>query len=490
MICCLAAWADDGDFDPTNPPEPGHTPTRLKLQADPVDGGTPTGGGKYTPNTQVQLRAVPSTGFRFVNWTNANGTVVSTASNFTYTKGENAETLTAHYVFDPDNPSEPAEIAKHVSYWLTVAAEEGGIVSGGGRYKAYEVTGNKVTVTASPRENYLFAGWYDSEGETLLSANRNYQLEMPVGPLTLLAKFTYNPPSPDEPTEIKMPYRLTVTTEEGGNVYADNTSGTIRRSAGDQVTIRASANSGYNFVCWNRNGVFYTDAEEFVYDMGNANVEFVAVFDFNPDNPGEPVTPETKSYSFYLMNVIGKPGDTVKFPIYLTNLMNAKGMMFQLTFPTEMIPTNLNSPLVSAKAEGYDISMAPGEADEGFTAYVVTMSGSEVTTGNTALLTFDIAIPSTQPTGQSYPVTINQISVTRPDDTPQAAAASNGRISVYKLGDTNADNAVDASDVLNMVNVSLSKETEIFIKEVSDINEDDEIDSSDVLGVVNISLDN
>lgn len=60
---------------------------------------------------------------------------------------------------------------------------------------------------------------------------------------------------------------------------------------------------------------------------------------------------------------------------------------------------------------------------------------------------------------------------------------------MYKLGDTNGDDVVDAMDVLNMVTVSLQKKTETFIQEVSDINEDEDIDAQDVLGVVEIALE-
>lgn len=108
--------------------------------------------------------------------------------------------------------------------------------------------------------------------------------------------------------------------------------------------------------------------------------------------------------------------------------------------------------------------------------------------GHTSLLTFTVPIASTMETGKGYPVTINQISMTNADGTTQTAGTRNGRVSVYKLGDTNGDNLVNAVDVLNIATVALDKETEVFIGEVSDINDDGVYNAVDVLGVASIAL--
>jgi hypothetical protein len=60
----------------------------LTLSANPVQGGTVNGGGNYTSGQSVRARAVPATGWNFVNW-RENGTIISSNADFTFN-------LTAH----------------------------------------------------------------------------------------------------------------------------------------------------------------------------------------------------------------------------------------------------------------------------------------------------------------------------------------------------------------------------------------------------------
>lgn len=70
----------------------------------------------------------------------------------------------------------------------------------------------------------------------------------------------------------------------------------------------------------------------------------------------------------------------------------------------------------------------------------------------------------------------------------ESSANTKAEFSVFQIGDTNGDNEVDVSDVMNLVNYVLKKNTEVFIEEVSDVTEDDEIDVADAMGIVNIVL--
>ena len=478
LLCGTTAWAQDDPFDPASPAEPGQIVEKYKLTlvADPADAASSlTGGGKYVSGTSVTLKTTAASGWKFVNWTNENGETVTSP----YTTKADRETLTAHFEFAPDSPTEPGEIAENVRYWLTLAVEEGGTASGGGRY----LVGTQNTVTASANAGYEFVGWYDSDGETCLTTNKSYKVTMVRGGMTLLAKFNYTPDSPDEPGEIKEPHKVVLKVEEGGTASANPS----RLVEGETTTIRAYANSGYDWDGWYRNGILYTNSEEFVYTMGNSNVEFEARFVFNPDNPNEPSMPQAKQYAFYLMNIIGRPGDTVHFPIYLTSQAIAKDMDFQLTFPTELVPTNVTTPTLADAASAYTVTCTEGSgAEEGQTAYVYTLTGGELAEGNVALLTFDIVIPSTQETGKGYPVYINQITVNNTDDEPQPASARHGRVSVYKNGDANGDNDINIADVVCIVNHVVNKPMLVFINEVANVNNDEGVDIADAVRVVNL----
>jgi len=480
LFCSMTTWADDDDFHPTSPAEPGQIPQyyKLTLEADPAEAASSiSGGGKYQAGTSVTLKTTASSGWQFVNWTDKDGNVVSSP----YTTKAKAETLTANFKYIPNSPSEPGEIAKDVHYWLTLAVEEGGSATGGGRY----VAGSQNTVSAIANSQYQFVGWYDSEGETCLSTNASYKVTMVEGGLTLLAKFKYVPPSPSEPAEIPNLHRIYVSSEEGGSV---STSASNLKE-GQTATLTATTNTGYIFTGWYLNGVLYTNSQKFTYTMGNASVRFEARFKYNPNSPKEPNPPSERHYNIYLMNIIGKPGDIVKFPIYLSSEAVATNMTFQLTFPTELVPTNLNSPELPDVASGFNVELADGsDVEEGQTAYVFTLSGSELPESDIALMTFDIKIPETQETGRGYPIYINQISITNNDESTETASARHGGVSVYKNGDSNGDNDVDIFDVTNVVSNILGSDTPIFIQEVSDVNEDNEIDIFDVTGIVSIIL--
>lgn len=57
-------------------------------------------------------------------------------------------------------------------------------------------------------------------------------------------------------------------TVSGGGTYYD----------GDVITISASANPGYRFGHWERDGVFYSNSSSFTYEVYNNNRNFVAYF--------------------------------------------------------------------------------------------------------------------------------------------------------------------------------------------------------------------
>lgn len=473
MLCSVMAWAQD-DFNPSSPAEPGEPPRKLTLSAEPAEGGSVSGAGKYVPGTTVTLRASNKTNFVFACWTDADGDTLSTSASYKHVKQAGDENLTAHFRFSPGSPAEPSEPAFTQYFRLSVATEEGGTVSGGGKYLA----GKKVSISASVNTGFVFTCWTNTAGDTVSTA-RSFTYTTTPQNETLTAHFAFNPSSPSEPSDPILRHRITVSTEDGGTVSV----GDSRLLEGKSTTLRAYANTGYKFRGWYLCDTLYTQLATFSYTMGKEDVNFVAVFEFDPASPGEPLMPAGKKYTFSMLTVIGIPGDTVDFPLYLTSQDTLCDMTFQLTFPAGLTP-DLDSVEVSAKAVGYDVSFTT-ESD---TSFVFSMIGGKVPPGNTGLLQFRVRIPEDFATGTTHRVKINQVSVTETDGTHLAASTLNGNIGVYKRGDTNGDNEVDVADVMNLANHVLKKNTEVFIKEVSDVTEDDEIDVADAMGIVNIVL--
>ena len=469
--------AQSSDFNPVSPGEPappGMSVSMLTLVADPTEGGTVSGAGWYEAGTLLTLRATNKTNYAFSHWTNEAGETLSTQSQFQYTKLSADETLTAHFRFSPGNPAEPTEIAQQIYYQLTVKAEEGGTASGGGKY----LPGTRVYVSASVNTGYVFDGWYDTSGERLATTTGYYYTTTTTAE-TLTARFRFDPSAPSEPPTpvITKTYKVTVTAGDGGTV---NTGGTTL-AEGQTVTLTATANTGYVFQGWYVGGTRYSTARSFTYTMQAADIAFEARFVFNPTAPGDPSMPTTKKYAFYLLNRIARPGTTVDFPVYLTSLDSVANLSFQLTFDPTLRP-DLTSVTLSQEARGYEMSV--GALDD--TTYVFSFTGSKRGGGDMPLLTFNIGIPEGVATARGYPVKINQVAVTDLEGTVSTASTRNGRVSVYKLGDTNGDDHVDLMDKMNLTGTLLGSTPEIFIEEMADIDGNGLIDAADATALLEL----
>lgn len=76
---------------------------RLNLEVNDEAMGTVSGGGRYLEGNTVTVKAQPNQGYAFLNWTDSEGTVVSTMENTSYQLGsETEQTLTANFrKYDP-----------------------------------------------------------------------------------------------------------------------------------------------------------------------------------------------------------------------------------------------------------------------------------------------------------------------------------------------------------------------------------------------------
>ena len=187
------------------------------------------------------------------------------------------------------------------------------------------------------------------------------------------------------------------------------------------------------------------------------------------------------------MNKVTKPGTTVQFPIYLSNVRQLKDMTFQLSFPKVLLP-NMESVSMSARAVGYEVSYTKGEETNDEQNFVLSLIGGEVPAGNAAVLVFTVDVPDDIATAQNYQVKINQVSVTEEDGSTITASTRNGRLSVYKNGDANGDDAVSIIDAVYVVDKILGNTSDDFIEEAANVNDDEGISIIDAVGVVDIIL--
>ena len=185
---------------------------------------------EYANGTIVDLEAIPEEGFAFENWT----------VNDEHYSDENVTEIT----MDEDK-TVVANFVELEEYELTINAEEGGTTNPEpGTYTYYE--GEEVTVEAIPDEGWEFVEWTgDHESEDAeITVTMDDDKE-------ITAVFEEEPEPPEE-------YDLTIEIEGEGTT--DPAEGTHTYEEGEEVTITATADEGYEFVEWTGD-VTDTDAE-------------------------------------------------------------------------------------------------------------------------------------------------------------------------------------------------------------------------------------
>ena len=109
----------------------------------------------YFEGTDVTLTATPNTGYQFLNWTDENGTVVSSINPYTFAINSDV-TIQANFELIP-------------TFALTLNTDGNGTADASpqGPY----TSGTSVTVTATPNANFEFVNWTDENGAVVSTAN-------------------------------------------------------------------------------------------------------------------------------------------------------------------------------------------------------------------------------------------------------------------------------------------------------------------------------
>ena len=126
----------------------------VTASANPVEGGTVTGGGTYNHGQNITLTATANEGYTFTGWSDG----VTT----------NPRTVTV------TGPATYVANFELQSFNITVSADptEGGTVSGGGTYNY----GSSVTLTATPSAGYAFINW--TKNGAVVSTNATYTINV------------------------------------------------------------------------------------------------------------------------------------------------------------------------------------------------------------------------------------------------------------------------------------------------------------------------
>lgn len=183
------------------------------LSVDAEQGGTTEpepGIYSYEEGENVQVAAVPDSGYRFKEWT-----------------GDAGGTNNPVFIFMDSDKEVTARFIKQ--YTLTTSSEEGGSIDPAPGTYTYD-SGASVTVTAVPDKGYIFAGW---SGSVSGSAN----------PVVL----TMNSDK-EVKARFKKIFTLTVAAGEGGTT--DPVPGTYAFEEGAEAGITAVPETHYVFEAW------------------------------------------------------------------------------------------------------------------------------------------------------------------------------------------------------------------------------------------------
>ena len=125
--------------------------------------------------------------------------------------------------------------------------------------------GNKVTLAATPAEGYLFAKWtlanevISRDAETTVTATADAEY---------VAHFILAATAPD--------VTISVSSTEGGTATVEGT-GSVTVAMGTEVTMAATANSGYIFVGWDVDGTVVSKNATYT-TIANENRNYTAIF--------------------------------------------------------------------------------------------------------------------------------------------------------------------------------------------------------------------
>ena len=235
----------------------------ITVSAEPIEGGTVSGGGDYHYGDECTLTATANEGYEFVNWTE-NGVVSAQASYpFTVTGDR---TLVANFARE--------------TYTISVSAGSGGSAYVGdtpGTLQGTFTYGQPCTVHAVANSGYEFANWTD-EGGIVVSSQADYSFDV-YGSQNLTANFR------------QLQYTITVSAGSGGSAYVGDTPGTLQGTFtyNQSCTVHARANNNYIFSGWKENGAVVSSQVDYTFQVtGNRTLE--ANFTYNPPTPTYTIT--------------------------------------------------------------------------------------------------------------------------------------------------------------------------------------------------------
>ena len=248
-----------------------------------------------------------------------------------------------------------------------------------------------------------------------------------------------NPDDWPNPPEPALKYKVTVDVTPKG---AGNPSGAAKLLSGGQTTISTSDVVDYKFRYWTLNGTQYTTSRSFTYTVTNQDAQFVAVYEYDPEDPAEPTSNPT-----YRLYMDCQPTGACSFN-RTSGLKTETGTQVYLSA----------TPNQDFVFKGWYEGDTKVNSNISFT-YLMTAADHHLV----ARFEYDPEDP----------------------DVPTSAGTGGVDNTEYTPGDVNGDGSVDVQDVVLTVNYVIGRNPENFIRNAADMNKDGDVDVQDVVLLVN-----
>ena len=415
-------------FNPDSPAEPG-TQYRIKVQASPKEAGTVSGGGWYVSGKKATLKSSPtSAAWRFVNWTDNEGAVVSTQSTFTYSDINASKTLTANY--------EQQQVSRVTLSHDPSTGNFNATLSGAGTY----AVGAKIRVRANNVSDWTLVNWTRKDNGEVMSTTNEFDYVTTEEDVEFVAHYRFTPgSSPAEPNETKAKHKVTLKANpsKGGSV-SNSTPFWVRE--GEQYWIRATERTDWKFVGWTLEDGTPLSANSYIgLTMGTRDMVIIANFEFSPGNPSNPGSDGKKRFTLYGQTARAFKGESVLYPLYLENTSAAKELSLTLALP-EGITANPDGVQLTSRTSAYSVTAS----QEGQDFTLSLTGGTQISGNNGAVVLVPLQIGAAVK-DSTYSLSIKESSLTLADGTQPAVTSRSGslQVSTPEEGDLQAQFTVD-----------------------------------------------
>lgn len=246
-------------------------------------------------------------------------------------------------------------------------------------------------------------------------------------------------PNPPEPA---LNYKVTVGVTPKGAGYP---SGAAKLPMGGTTTITTSDVSDFKFLYWTLNGVQYTTQKSFTYTVTNHDAHFVAVYEYDPDDPGAPVS--TPTYRLYLD-----------------------------CQPTGACSFNRTSGLKTETGTQVYLSATPNQDFE----FVGWYEGDTKVNSN---ISFNYLMTA----ADHHLVARFEYDPADPD-APTSASTQGVDNTVIVPGDANGDGSVSVTDIMAVAQYIMGTTIEGFNVKAADVNNDNTVSVTDIMAIANIIM--